>query len=222
MGKGRVLIGTTERLMFLLLLSFLSLAFGLRFELDAIAGGNTRCIREFVGSEALVVVNIKTNGSPNDGQRLTLSITDNDENRYFYRENVLDHVYQTFSPAPETSFDICFTNTIETSNGGSARRARDIELEVLIGSSARDWSVLQAAEKLKPTELLLRKLSEKVDELYYDLQYLQAREERLRDTNESTNDRIKLFFILTLVVFFGLGTWQIHYLRSYFRSKHII
>lgn len=208
--------------MLALLLSLLSLSFALRFELDALANGNTRCIRDFVGSEPLVVVNVKTNGNANDGQKLSLTITDEFENRYFYRDNIVSHVYQTFSPSPGSSFDICFTNTLETAKGSSGRKMRDIELEVLIGSSARDWSALQAAEKLKPTELLLRQLSDRVDELYHNLQYMQAREERLRDTNESTNRRVKYFFVAILLSFFGLGAWQIHYLRSYFRSKHII
>jgi len=132
-------------MLFLYVLSLLSLTFGLRFELDASSTGNTRCVREFVGSEALVVVNVKTNGNQNDGQKLSLSITDNYENRYFFRENVLDHVYQTFSPSPGASFDICFTNKIDNPKSNSGYKSRDIDLEVLIGSSARDWSALQAA-----------------------------------------------------------------------------
>lgn len=39
---------------------------------------------------------------------------------------------------------------------------------------------------------------------------------------ESTNERVKWFSIVSLVTLFGLGTWQILYLRRFFKRKRLI
>lgn len=49
------------------------------------------------------------------------------------------------------------------------------------------------------------------------MEYLRHREQRLRDTNESTNERVKWFAIGTMGMLIGLGAWQVVYLRAYFR-----
>jgi hypothetical protein len=49
------------------------------------------------------------------------------------------------------------------------------------------------------------------------MEYLRHREVKLRDTNESTNERVKWFAIGTMAVLVALGAWQIVYLRAYFR-----
>ena len=99
---------------------------------------------------------------------------------------------------------------------------REIELDVESGAAARDWNAVQAAEKLKPVEVDLRRIEETTYEISGELQYLKAREERMRDTNESTNSRVKWFSILVITSLVGLGAWQVQYLRHYFKVKHII
>ena len=49
------------------------------------------------------------------------------------------------------------------------------------------------------------------------MEYLRGREQKLRDTNESTNERVKWFAFGTMGMLVGLGAWQIVYLRAYFR-----
>jgi hypothetical protein len=49
------------------------------------------------------------------------------------------------------------------------------------------------------------------------MEYLRHREVKLRDTNESTNERVKWFAIGTMAILVALGGWQIVYLRAYFR-----
>ena len=56
-----------------------------------------------------------------------------------------------------------------------------------------DWSAIQAAEKLKPVETELRRIEETVNEIVNEMEYLRLREQKLRDTNESTNERVKWF-----------------------------
>lgn len=95
--------------------------------------------------------------------------------------------------------------------------SRHIELDVDIGADARDWSAIQAQEKLKPVETELRRIEEMVSEIVGEMDYLRTREQKLRDTNESTNERVKWFAFGTMGMLVGLGAWQVVYLRAYFR-----
>jgi hypothetical protein len=94
---------------------------------------------------------------------------------------------------------------------------RHVELDIDIGADARDWSAIQASEKLKPVETELRRIEETVNEIVQELEYLRMREQKLRDTNESTNERVKWFAFGTMGMLVGLGAWQVVYLRAYFR-----
>ena len=59
-------------------------------------------------------------------------------------------------------------------------------------------------------------------EVVEEMDFLRGREMKLRDTNESTNERVKWFAIGTMGMLVALGVWQVVYLRAYFRSKHLI
>ena len=95
--------------------------------------------------------------------------------------------------------------------------SRHIELDVDIGADAKDWSAIEAAEKLKPVETELRRIEETIQEVVNEMEYLRTREQKLRDTNESTNERVKWFALGTMGMLVALGVWQVVYLRAYFR-----
>jgi hypothetical protein len=94
---------------------------------------------------------------------------------------------------------------------------RHVELDIDIGADAKDWTAVQATEKLKPVETELRRIEELVAEIVTEMDYLRTREQKLRDTNESTNNRVKWFAFGTMGMLVALGAWQIMYLRAYFR-----
>lgn len=96
-----------------------------------------------------------------------------------------------------------------------------MELDIDIGADAKDWNAVQAGERLKPTEAELRRMEEVVAEVVKEMDYLREREQKLRDTNESTNERVKWFAIGTMGMLIGLGVWQVIYLRAYFRFVSI-
>lgn len=68
----------------------------------------------------------------------------------------------------------------------------------------------------------MRKLEAVVKEIVEELAYLQGREMRMRDTNESTNARVKWFSIAIIAGIFALGAWQLLHLRSFFKRKYLI
>jgi len=52
---------------------------------------------------------------------------------------------------------------------------------------------------LKPIEVELRRIENVITEIVHDMEYLKVREQTMRNTNESTNDRVKGFAILTSI-----------------------
>jgi hypothetical protein len=138
-----------------------------------------------------------------------------------------------FTSLADTAFDVCFENTLTgrcTSRplvwfcphtdilpASTPNPSRHVELDIDIGADARDWSAIQASEKLKPVETELRRIEETVNEIVQEMEYLRMREQKLRDTNESTNERVKWFAFGTMGMLVGLGAWQVVYLRAYFR-----
>ena len=100
--------------------------------------------------------------------------------------------------------------------------SRHVELDIDIGADAKDWSGIQAQEKLKPVETELRRIEETVNDIVQEMEYLRTREQKLRDTNESTNERVKWFALGTMGMLVGLGAWQVVYLRAYFRFVDVM
>ncbi|KAF2116420.1 emp24/gp25L/p24 family/GOLD-domain-containing protein [Lophiotrema nucula] len=207
-----------------LLLVALPLSLALKFDIHAVqphdAAKHERCIRNFVAKDQLVVVTTITDGHRGDGQTLNMHIRDAMGNDYGRPKDVYGENRYAFTSHADSAFDVCFENTI--TGNGQVNPSRHIELDIDIGADAKDWSAIQASEKLKPIEAELRRIEEVVGEIVSEMDYLRVREQKLRDTNESTNERVKWFALGTIGMLVGLGAWQIVYLRAYFRSKHLI
>ena len=160
-------------------------------------------------------------------------------NDYGRPKDIVGETRQAFTSPADTAFDVCLENLITNTRRTpslpslSLRHyklilgnveidmrgpvSREIELDIEIGADARDWSSIQAQEKLKPVETDLRRIEEVVGEIVNEMEYLRHREQKLRDTNESTNERVKWFAFGTMGMLMGLGAWQVVYLRAYFR-----
>ncbi|RYO97722.1 hypothetical protein DL765_011099 [Monosporascus sp. GIB2] len=189
----------------------------LKFELAS--DGRQRCIRNFVARDTLVVVTAIVSGHKGDGQTVNMLIRDAVGNEYGRPKDVAGETRVVFTSHADAAFDVCFENLL---TGGRGNPYRHIELDVDIGADAKDWSAIQATEKLKPVEMEMRRIEEMIGEIVGEMDYLRQREQKLRDTNESTNTRVKWFGISTTLLLIALWGWQIMYLRAYFRSKHLI
>ncbi|KJZ73908.1 Endoplasmic reticulum vesicle protein 25 [Hirsutella minnesotensis 3608] len=196
----------------------------LKFELPSHTGAENqkkeRCIRNFVSKETLVVVTAKVDGFKGDGMMVNIHIRDGIGNEYARPKDVVGDSRSVFTSHDDAYFDVCFEN-IQTGRAHNPS-VRSVELDIDIGADAKDWSAIQATEKLKPVEAELRRIEETTTEIVQEMDYLRAREQKLRDTNESTNTRVKWFGVGTTWLLIALWSWQIMYLRAYFRSKHLI
>ncbi|OAA68662.1 endosomal cargo receptor [Niveomyces insectorum RCEF 264] len=185
----------------------------LRFDLYA-TNGVPRCIRNFVTRDTLVVVTATVSGQKGDGMVINMNIKDAVGNEYGRAKDVAGEQRTVFTSHADAAFDVCFEASL-THRGGDA--FRHVELDIDIGADAKDWAAIQATEKLKPVETELRRIGEMLTEIVDEMEYLRQREQKLRDTNESTNTRVKWFGFGTTFLLIALWGWQIMYLRAYFR-----
>lgn len=168
-----------------------------------------------------------------------MQIKDSLGNEYGRPKDIVGETRQAFTPAADASFDVCFSNvlvgrrmflhslTLRLCKAWKLTRScciesgslpfRSVELDIDIGADARDWDAIKVQEKLKPVEADLRRIEAMVGEIVTEMDYLRIREQKLRDTNESTNERVKWFAFGTMGMLLGLGAWQVVYLRAYFR-----
>ncbi|KAI5286837.1 vesicle coat component [Ascosphaera aggregata] len=193
-------------------------ASALKFDLYAQQQGKSKeqCVRNFVGKDQLVVVTAIIGGQKGDGQMVHMHIKDSLGNEYAHPKDVIGEVRQTFTSPSAAVFDVCFENIV-VGQSYIPPSSRSVDLDIDIGADARDWSAIQAHEKLKPVEAELRRIEAMVGEVVNEMEYMRLREQKLRDTNESTNERVKWFAYGTMLMLIGLGAWQILYLRAYFR-----
>lgn len=106
------------------------------------------------------------------------------------------------------------------------------------------------AGKLKPLEVDLKRLEDISDSIVQDFAAMRKREEEMRSTNgkthrrtnivqllsnqtksnvclffwfpESTTNRVLFFSIFSMCCLLGLATWQVLYLRRFFKAKKLI
>ncbi|KAI9849837.1 MAG: succinate dehydrogenase assembly factor 2 [Sclerophora amabilis] len=194
-------ISRLTSVVFLILLAIIDLSAALKFDLQSYSANqqtkSERCVRNFVARDTLVVVTAIVDGQKGDGQIVDMHIKDAVGNDYGRPKDIVGEKRMAFTSHADAAFDVCFTNILKDGHAGKDA-SRHIELDIDIGADARDWSAIQAAEKLKPVETELRRIEELVSEVVSEMEYLRTREQKLRDTNESTNERVKWFAFGTM------------------------
>ncbi|SAM03154.1 hypothetical protein [Absidia glauca] len=197
-----------------------------KFDLPAALSDRTdttqRCLSQFVAKDTQVLITVNTGEGYN--QRIDLEVSqDGPVPNVYTRKRDLQHSFaNAFDTISEGLVTMCFTNTLDEGFVESSLYSRWVEVDMNIGAEAMDYKLLAKSEKLDPLELELRKLEKVVQEIVEEMNYLKTREALMRDTNESTNERVKWFSIGSILTLVCLGFWQIAYLRHYFRRKRLI
>ncbi|KAF4521823.1 hypothetical protein B566_EDAN012480 [Ephemera danica] len=126
-----------------------------------------------------------------------------------------------FSFVTETydAFEICFVSRVPQMQRGIIQ---EVSLITKRGIEAKNYEGLGEAAKLKPMEVELKRLEDLSDAIVQDFVVMRKREEEMRDTNESTNSRVLYFSIFSMCCLLGLATWQVLYLRRYFKATKLI
>ncbi|KAJ7086617.1 COPII-coated vesicle protein [Mycena epipterygia] len=78
------------------------------------------------------------------------------------------------------------------------------------------------ADVVAPIEREIRTLSNGLQSVKDEQEYIVVRERTHRNTAESTNARVKWWSVLQAIVLFLVVGWQIYYLKSFFEVKRVI
>ncbi|CAB5348170.1 uncharacterized protein OCT59_016536 [Rhizophagus irregularis] len=73
-----------------------------------------------------------------------------------------------------------------------------------------------------PLENEIRELADNLAAIKDEQEYIVIREQRHRDTAESTNDRVKWWSIFQFFVLFAVCFWQVFYLKRFFEVKRVV
>ncbi|GAA99635.1 uncharacterized protein L969DRAFT_94085 [Mixia osmundae IAM 14324] len=201
-----------------------SQAIAVKFDLHAAHHPQPKCIWNTAMVDTLVV--ITANVEPGLNQKIDMEVLDGSSHKNIYqtKKNIQSETRMAITTHADAELGVCFKNTLDANipEHQAHKFSRAIDLDVDIGADAVDYNAIAKQESLSGLEVEMRKLEGVVKEIVDELNYLKQRERKMRDTNESTNERVKFFSLLTVATLVSLGVWQIVYLRSYFKRKLLI
>jgi len=200
----------------IVILSLALLAFevsGLMFDLQP---NGRKCLKEEVQKDALVTGDYEISELP--GQRTDLKVIDSKGHTLVNNEDKNKGKF-AFTTDDYEVFEICFISKVAPNVRGIKH---EVELVVKMGLEAKNYETLGEAARLKPLEVELKRLEDLSEAIVQDFAYMRQREEEMRDTNESTNSRVLYFSVLSMCCLVGLATWQVLYLRRFFKAKKLI
>ncbi|XP_074593235.1 transmembrane emp24 domain-containing protein bai [Brevipalpus obovatus] len=185
----------------------------IRFNLEP---NTRRCLKESM--RKAILVSGEYDVSNPTGGRTDLQVLDSKGHTAFQRESIDKGKFVTIADEDDL-YDICFTSYLSPGHGHATT---EVHLELKHGVEAKKYENLAEVSKLKPLEMELTKLEDLSASIVADFEYMKKREEEMRDTNESTNTRVLYLSVFSMFCLFGLATWQVLYLRKFFKSKKLI
>jgi len=175
-----------------------------------------KCLREEIHKDVLVTGDYELSEAP--GQKTHIKVIDAKGHILYNKEDASKGKF-AFTTEEYDMFDVCFENKMSEGGKGADR---EVFLNVKHGVEAKNYEMMAKAEKLKPLEVELKRLEDLSESIVNDFAYMRSREEEMRDTNESTHTRVLYFSIFSMLCLLGLATWQVLYLRRYFKAKKLI
>lgn len=112
-----------------------------------------------------------------------------------------------------------------------------MHLDIQAGEHAQDYQQVAAKDKLNELQLRIRQLLDQVEQITKEQNYqrvrssfisyslcgmLQYREERFRQTSESTNSRVLWWSIAQTAILLLTGFWQMRHLKGFFEAKKLV
>jgi len=186
---------------------------GIMFKLQPNA---QKCLREEIHADVLVTGKYEVQEAP--AQKVTIKVTDSKDHILYTREEATSGKF-AFSTEDFDVYEICFASHIPQGQRGINQ---EVTLNTKHGVEAKSYEAIGDAANLKPMEVELRRLEDLSESIVKDFAYMQKREEEMRDTNESTSSRVLYFSLFSLACLTGLATWQVLYLRKFFKAKKLI
>nr|XP_060614189.1 transmembrane emp24 domain-containing protein 10-like [Anolis sagrei ordinatus] len=178
-----------------------------------------KCLKEELHRDVMVTGEYEVSEAAAPGVRADLRVTDSSGHILYSKDDAKKGKF-AFTTDDYEIYEICFESHGQPGNF----RVPDqlVTLNIKHGVEARNYEDIAKAEKLKPLEVDLRRLEDLSESIVKDFAFMKQREEEMRDTNESTSARVFYFSIFSMLCLVGLATWQVFYLRRFFKAKKLI
>uniref|UniRef100_A0A8D0E549 GOLD domain-containing protein n=1 Tax=Salvator merianae TaxID=96440 RepID=A0A8D0E549_SALMN len=189
---------------------------GLSFHLPPQA---RKCLKEELHRDVMVTGEYVVSEATAPGISTDLQVTDSSGHLLYSKTDAKKGKF-AFTTDDYEIYEICF----ESRGQPGHFRVPDllVTLNIKHGVEARNYEDIAKAEKLKPLEVDLRRLEDLSESIVKDFAFMKRREEEMRDTNESTSARVFYFSIFSMLCLVILATWQVFYLRRFFKTKKLI
>jgi len=182
-------------------------------------GGAVRCIGDTLAEETLMVGDFSIGNGYS--QEIDVYVIDPKGNQIWTRSNAAKGKFAITSTI-EGEYKVCFKNRLVGSISYQEGMSRAVTVDLRSGVEANDYDAIAKKEHLNPIDLQVRKMSDLVLDLHFQMSQQKQREEAMRNTNESTNSRVMWFSLFSILVLFSTSFWQTFHLKKYFRSKKLI
>lgn len=208
----------------LVLLCILEFGTGLYFH---IGETEKKCFIEEIPDETSVLVNYKVEMydphvrgvvASNPGIGMHVEVRDPDD------KTILSRVYSSEGRISFTSHTpgehvICLYSNSSAWFSGTYLR---VHLDIQAGEHAIDYANIAQKEKLSELQLRIRQLLDQVEQITKEQNYQRYREERFRQTSESTHHRVFWWSITQICILLVMGFWQMRHLKSFFEAKKLV
>lgn len=115
--------------------------------------------------------------------------------------------------------EICLFSNSSAWFGGSQLR---IHLDLRVGEGGNDYQEIATKDKLNELQLRVRQLLDQVQQITKEQNYQRSREERFRQTSESTSQRVLWWALAQAIVLVVVGLGQMLHLKSFFEAKKLV
>ncbi|XP_015786896.1 transmembrane emp24 domain-containing protein eca [Tetranychus urticae] len=186
-----------------------------------------KCFIEEIPDETLVVGNYKcqlfdpqTGGympsSPGIGMHV--EVRDPDDKIMLSKVYSSEGRFSFTSHVPGEHVICLYSNSTRWFAGSQLR----VHLDIQVGEHAVDYAHVQQKEKLSELQLRVRQLLDQVEQITKEQNYQRYREERFRQTSESTNSRVLWWSLGQTIILLVMGFWQMKHLKSFFEAKKLV
>ncbi|KAI3646383.1 hypothetical protein MP228_009311 [Amoeboaphelidium protococcarum] len=208
------------------LLLLIAVVNGITFDLMALPEGgitNERCFSMYMAKDVLVTGSFTS--TPGQYQSLNVEFTDAAGSVLYSKKDAIGSQEYKFSFTTHEYADymLCFINNLASGIAPQPSYFRTITFTTKTGLEAEQYThPSDTINKLKPLEAELKYLQDAMQTIVNEMEYLKGREALMRDTNESTNNRVKWFSVVNTLILVSSGIWQLWYLRNFFQTKKLM
>eukprot|EP01033_Poteriospumella_lacustris_P008837 gene8837-6364_t len=183
--------------------------------------GDMRCIgQELDRLETVVFASSATSKTKDAKQKLTLKITDPDEEDIYFEKIPFTNkrVEFLYKVQQRGVYELCF----ELHDGKTPVRVFfHVDYKVL-SEDGKDLSRQLSKDDVPSLQSELQSIERKIKEISLEIDHAKRQETFLNEANETTNSRLQWFSLLSIVVLLGTSAWQVIYLRRFFASKKLL